>query len=236
MPFVGRYFNHPIMNKHLKITLIIIGVLFILWALGSVTRAFVMFTTPTVSNYPTLKQGKLFWASSLKAPKRFDFICYKTTDHTNTEITAVHRLVGMPGDLVELKNTELFINGKSYDKDLTIAKFYRIPVADQYLIEEYENLPEGSILHFSFNEVLANISTSTVEKYQLKYPLFIDTNENQVIEEKYGIKWTADNFGPYKVPEDCYFVIGDNRQNSLDSRYIGPIEKDKYECTVLFVK
>lgn len=45
---------------------------------------------------------------------------------------------------------------------------------------------------------------------------------------------TQGEFGPYIVPEGCFFALGDNRQNSHDSRYIGPIPYDQIRGVVLF--
>lgn len=46
---------------------------------------------------------------------------------------------------------------------------------------------------------------------------------------------SRDNFGPYRVPKDHYFMMGDNRDNSYDSRYWGPVHKDLILGTPIFI-
>jgi len=52
-------------------------------------------------------------------------------------------------------------------------------------------------------------------------------------EEQRGLS-PRDNFGPYAVPPGCLFMMGDNRDNSLDSRFWGPVKMDLVQGPAMF--
>lgn len=88
----------------------------------------------------------------LRNPKRFDIIIFRFPDDESQ--LYIKRIIGLPGETVEIKNGKVFIDGSPK------------PLNDSFSVEK----TEGS-------------------------------------------------FGPYKVPKDSYFVMGDNRNCSYDSRF-----------------
>lgn len=121
---------------------------------------------------------------SIDNPERGDVITF--TSPTNG-IRLIKRLVALPGDVVEMRNEVLTING-------AVAE-YSGPDA---VTERLDNGSTTSALHIR-ERVAGNERTV------------------QFLPE-IGAKR---NFGPLMVPKDSYFFLGDNRDNSADSRYIG---------------
>ena len=135
------------------------------------------FTVSGQSMYPTLHNGDHMIMSKLGDINRFDVVVLQAPDEDKEYIK---RVIGMPGDTVEVKNGLLYINGKVVDQP------------------------------------------------------FINTNSDKktVFIDDFTLKELT---GEDKVPEGKYFVMGDNRGVSKDSRMIGFIDKGSIEGKAIFI-
>ncbi|UOQ43072.1 signal peptidase I [Halobacillus salinarum] len=109
---------------------------------------------------------------TLGSPDRFDVVVFHATETKDY----IKRVIGLPGDHIEYKNDQLYVNGKKVD--------------ETFLNERISKLPDGEKLTEDFS-----------------------------IEQIPG--------GYETVPKGKVLVLGDNRNNSTDSRMLGMIPEDK---------
>jgi hypothetical protein len=136
----------------------------------------------------------------------------------------------MPGDTLLIKDGDLFINGINQDLSLNLKKEYLIPNK----LGAAMDFEEGDAIQLSADSLLVVLETITHKDLIHQAKRYFGREEvDPTIQKIYGQAWTANNFGPYIVPADAYFVMGDNRNRSQDSRYFGPIKKNKIVATVI---
>ena len=123
-------------------------------------------------------------------PERGDIIVFKTPE--NLRIDYIKRLVGLPGDKIQMIDGILHIND--------------IPVKRKKIRSETKLINNGQIRNLLvYEETLPN---------NISYETFDMGNTR------------ADNTSEIFVPEDSYFFMGDNRDNSKDSRFVGSVPKN----------
>ena len=115
---------------------------------------------PTSSMEPTLMVYDVAVFNKFdKDIERFDIVMFYIDGFMEGKKPLIKRIIGLPGDQIEVKNNAVYLNGEPFD-----------------------------------------------EGYVLEVPL--------------------GEFGPFFVPDGHYFMMGDNRNDSLDSRFFGSISKD----------
>jgi signal peptidase I len=167
------------------------------------------FTIPSASMEPNLLQGDYIIVSKYsygysrhsipfsppifsgrlldRAPTRGDIIVFKLPRDGHTDY--IKRLVGLPGDKIQVRGGVLYINDKPVPRIADGVGQTETPYGPQPAPRMRETLPNG--------------------KTYVTYDLSPDG---------------ADNTAAYTVPKGCYFMMGDNRDNSLDSRFDPGVE------------
>ncbi|MCK5072735.1 MAG: signal peptidase I [Bacteriovoracaceae bacterium] len=203
--------------KEIKSIILIIVVVF-----AFRSTFFEPFTIPSGSMIPTLVIGDfilvnkfsygfkvpfsdMFWdpiyIGSFKSPERGDVVVFKYPK--DKSINYIKRVVGLPGDTLEIVDNFVYINGKQIETH---------PHDGGKIIEDMD----AKFKNYSFNF------------YKAK------TGEHDHIIQ-FRKKWYATNKSEMKIPEGNYFVMGDNRDFSADSRYWGFVPEENIKGRALFV-
>jgi signal peptidase I len=161
---------------------------------------------PSGSMKPTILEGDLVLVNKLSYdlkvpftthhlmqwgdPGRGDIVVfYSPRDGTRL----VKRVIGLPGDTVQLRDEVLYLNG--------VAQHYSLKDSKAFTRDVFEDR----------NPVVAVEHLGSCDHYVMALP---------------G-RAALRSFGPYVVPAGRYFMMGDSRDNSTDSRFIGTIARDQ---------
>lgn len=125
------------------------------------------------------------------------------------QINFVKRVVGLPGDKIEVKDNQVFVNDQV--------------LAEHRIIGDSRN-----------NQAALNTKEFEPRQSDQKYDVYYSERviKGLVNERDYPF---ASEGSPYTVPENSYFVMGDSRNQSLDSRYWGVVPRELIVGRAMFV-
>jgi signal peptidase I len=153
------------------------------------------YVTPTFHVLPFI-QGRLFGS----VPERGDIVIVTPTD---ARTDYIKRVIGLPGDLVEMHGGLLYLNGRQVRRERLGVRALKV---DANLQCDPAHYP-GALARDASGAAVCNVQ------------IVRETLPNGKSYDTIDIGPTsADNFAPVRIPAGHVWLMGDNRDNSADSR------------------
>lgn len=185
-----------------------------------------------------------FQLPAIREPKRGDIVVFEypgDRDEMQSQeiMNYVKRCIGVPGDTVEVVDKVVFVNGKEAKRPPQIQ--YISPYVTPKGVVNPRIFPKGS----NFNE--DNYGPVYVPKKGDKIPLNVENIEQwrTIIDREFGkrvvtvegsqIMINGKPVDSYTLQKDYFFMMGDNRDDSADSRFWGFVPRDKIAGEALMI-
>lgn len=217
----------------------VFGALLLLFYILRILGFINFYRVPNTSMYPTLSDKTFFFTSKFVKPKNGEIYCFYH-EFNNAKTVWVKRIAGMEGDTCELKDGILFVNNikelNSHPLAFPFFKKYNGVITLENIQKENEKINNGI---FPYNneyyiECLDEIIANKEHLRSAKQYVDLTMDKNSLYQND-SLNFTYGNYGPIIVPKGKYFMIGDNRYNSLDSRFWGFVDEKDMKEGVLFI-
>ncbi len=172
--------------------------------------------------------------------RRGDVVVFKFPNDPQTNF--VKRVIGLPGETIEYRSGKVHINGQVLpEREVFVKSQMPDDPAKLEEIETSETAPGAQWTVYYYTDRHGSISVEYNEdsgKYGIRQPFKVPVKGDPVPEEirndpNLGHIYDGDGDGLYD--SDQYFCMGDNRDNSLDSRYWGTVPRSSIVGRAMFV-